>query len=1209
MSARQQQEGRGRLLFDIAMFVAVVGAAAALWARLPSLPVLVGGLTVAGAAHPPPVLTGIEGSGASRRIVPATPAQRRAVARHVRLSALRTLALPVGLRPARVCALAGLGAGVSAHCLAVVPPDGWPAWLVSWGPWANAVSAFVLVTGAGRVWRTTLSADEPGPGTPLAMVAKVPRWALAVVLLGGAVGWAVAGIVAEVAAYWVESVAQARLGGLMMGAACAVWATCRRSSWEGWRRRERARHQWEPRWTMVPKEEQPPVLVDRLVDGPLTVDTFRARPGRDLAYYVKASERLAAAVGDGSIVRVLPAPVADDSGRPSTCAVNPALFRVAVLDAGADETLVGDARLLAAFQWAGRWARVPKAGPAPVLLGRSVIGPYTVDLFDAPGRPSAEMLRMSSRVAVGVGAGVSAVVIPERDGGEPGTIHPTRFRVASCTPGTRVDVSTASLDEVRICIERFLTGAADHLHRDTIALRDLSLLTSGGPQVWRVDVTGGATGQLVGFMEQIAPALLDGATIILGDAEGASWAEAGMAEHVADLRVASEWSSHFGEVIKTGDVPPVPQAGLLDELDAGGVTLHRLPFASPQGKDIARDYLPLGQRLRTTMPQAPFLLITAIAPTEGVSAPGTRSDKFFEVVWSEQPVAPGPAALSPSRGGHPGNLIDPRDGATLVLAGMVDAAFRSVFKDDKVPQTVDAGCLTVSAPWIWRVRVRLYGGLSLVDLRAKIDRIAALMRVEWIRLRADGELVEIFVGAPPVSTTVAPAWTRTVAELDFEQAWASAGTVTRAGEVPTMVSASSLDGNDEVSVYTFSLPPGLSGTDVKDGIDKVASTIRAGFLQVVAQPDPSRVVLMSAAENPVPRSAAYDFDAADTLVRETRDVASTRIPWGIGVDGRPVVWDVEHTPHVLVLGITGTGKSVALTNAIYAAVLAEWDVIVIDPVKGGADFAALSPWLRGLGGGTLAQAEAMMRAVYAEVRRRKALAAKHGVPGIDRLPSEARPPHVLVTMDEFTSLILLETVHRARTNDPDVLAGYERADHENAQKASIGSLAGRIAREARSTGVHLALGTQVLKADTITRIPGGDLKNNLGRLLLGMPTPGERMSGLRRPELAPTLTQAPIGRGVWEATTSAAVEVQSWFAEFDEYAAQLASRGAPARDDWDVSAFMPKEEAAAYTEVEIAEANGAEMLDELVLDDLDPVVPEEETTTPDGPAPPVTGKA
>lgn len=424
-----------------------------------------------------------------------------------------------------------------------------------------------------------------------------------------------------------------------------------------------------------------------------------------------------------------------------------------------------------------------------------------------------------------------------------------------------------------------------------------------------------------------------------------------------------------------------------------------------------------------------------------------------------------------------------------------------------------------------------------------------------------------------------------------------------------MISASSLDGNDEVSVYTFSLPPGLSGTDVKDGIDKVASTIRAGFLQVVAQPDPSRVVLMSAAENPVPRSAAYDFDAADTLVRETRDVASTRIPWGIGVDGRPVVWDVEHTPHVLVLGITGTGKSVALTNAIYAAVLAEWDVIVIDPVKGGADFAALSPWLRGLGGGTLAQAEAMMRAVYAEVRRRKALAAKHGVPGIDRLPSEARPPHVLVAMDEFTSLILLETVHRARTNDPDVLAGYERADHENAQKASIGSLAGRIAREARSTGVHLALGTQVLKADTITRIPGGDLKNNLGRLLLGMPTPGERMSGLRRPELAPTLTQAPIGRGVWEATTSAAVEVQSWFAEFDEYAAQLASRGAPARDDWDVSAFMPKEEAAAYTEVEIAEANGAEMLDELVLDDLDPVVPEEETTTPDGPAPPVTGKA
>ena len=79
-----------------------------------------------------------------------------------------------------------------------------------------------------------------------------------------------------------------------------------------------------------------------------------------------------------------------------------------------------------------------------------------------------------------------------------------------------------------------------------------------------------------------------------------------------------------------------------------------------------------------------------------------------------------------------------------------------------------------------------------------------------------------------------------------------------------------------------------------------------------------------------------------------------RIPWGTGVDGRPVTWGVGDTAHALVLGITGTGKSVTLLAAVYTSLLAGWDVIVVDPVKGGADFAPLRPWLRNLGGQTVA---------------------------------------------------------------------------------------------------------------------------------------------------------------------------------------------------------------------------------------------------------------
>lgn len=1189
MAVRRQQEQSSRLPFVLALVVAVTGVGL-LWVRLPGLAVTVVALAVAGAVHPAPVLTGVEGTGGSRRAVPGTPSQKRAMARHTRLAELRMLPLPVGLWPVQTSALAGLGAAFVAGSLAVVPPSERGSWLAMWGPWVNGLAAFLLVSGVERVWRTTRSENEPGPGTPIELLASGSRECLVIVALLAVAGGVFGAALSASLRWWVSSVGLACAGMTLVGAACGVWTTCRKESWEPWQLREKARRQWGPRWAMVPKEEQPPALVERLVDGPLTVDTFRPRPGRDLAYYVKATPRLAAAVGGATTVRVLPAPVANEAGTPELGTVDPALFRIAMMPADADEGAVSDQDLLAAFQWADRWARVPKVNPAPVFLHRETVGPYVIDTFDAPGQPSSEMLRASSRVAVGVGAGLSTAVVPEQEEGRPGSIHPTRFRVAVCDPGERVDVSEADEDVVRMRLECFLTEAADDLHQDVVALTELELLTVDGAHVWGVELAEPASaGRLASLMEQIAPTLLDGSTIILGDTTAACWRDPGMARHVEILCVATEWAKRFKEVIKMGEIPPAAQVRYLETLEAGGVELHCLPFSSPQGKDIERDYLRLGQRLRTTMPQAPFLLITAIPPTEGNSAPGTRSDKFFEVVWSEQPVASGPADLAPSSLG-PCSCIDPRDGATLVLAGMVDTAFRAVFKDGQAPQTVDAECVTTCAPWIWRVSIRLYGGLGLTDLRRRVDRVAALMRADWIRVRSDGDLVELFVGAIPAASRVAPEHLRTVAELDFEQAWVDAKVLTATGEVPRMESMVPLDGNEQVTVYTFTLPAGLSETDVREGLKRVASTTRAGFLQIVAHDDPSKVVLMSAIHNPIPTRTAYDFESTDALVGHANGVGSAlSIPWGTGVDGRPVTWRVKDTPHALVLGITGTGKSVTLRSAVYATLLAGWDVLIIDPVKGGADFTGLSPWLRGLGGKNIAEAEAIMRAVCAEVKRRKMLLAKHGVPDIEHLPDDVRPEHMLVAVDEFTSLMLHETVRRTKTTDPEVLAGYEQAEHENAQRASIGSLAGRIAREARSSGVHLLLGTQVLKADTIARIPGGDLKNNLGRLLLGTPTQGERMSGLRQPETAPVMSEAPTGRGVWEATTSPAVEMQAWFATVEDFSQALRRHGIPPRANWDMKAFMSVEEAPAYAEVEIA--NGIEMLDELVLDDLSPWTP------------------
>ncbi|MBW3068959.1 hypothetical protein GZ998_05455 [Actinomyces sp. 594] len=684
----------------------------------------------------------------------------------------------------------------------------------------------------------------------------------------------------------------------------------------------------------------------------------------------------------------------------------------------------------------------------------------------------------------------------------------------------------------------------------------------------------------------LAPVLVDGQSLILGDAAGAHWADPDMGEHVADLTLAADWEAHFREALRPSQTPPVAQVRYLDTQTVAGVEVQRLPFASPQGQDVAATYLGLSQRLRTTMPSAPFLALLGMPPTEGQAAPGARSDKFFAVVWSTEPVPESPAELPPSA--MPSRSpFDGRDGATLVLAGQIDGAFRAVFAAKTAPELVDAQCLTRGGPYIWRATLRLYGGLSVADVRRRADRLAAILRAEWLRVRPAGDLVDLYVGAHPAQASPTPDSMRVLAELDFEQAFVDAGLVTPAGETPTLEDLTALEGNPDVQVHDFALPSGLSVREVTDKRDRLAASTGRGFLRILPGEGPSRMRVLAAARNPIPDAALYDAAATLRLITDSGRGGRLRMPWGVGLDGAPVTWDVGTTPHCLVLGPTGTGKTVLLTDALTGALLAGWETLVIDPVKGGADFTALGPFLRGLIG-TVDEAAQCLQAVYQQVLARKNLNAEHGAATIDDLPAGLRPPHMLIVIDEFTSLLLAEKTSRVRTSDPDVLAERAETDRLNAAKAQIASLVGRIGREARSAGVHILLGAQALRAQTLAAIPGNDLKTNTGRLLLGVASYGDLASALRRPEQTPVLTYAPPGRGVWESLNGVAVEVQGWYTPPSDLAAMLRDRGVAECEDWSLGATggASPTATAAYSELPPDETQEPVELRPLDLGDL-----------------------
>ncbi|WP_198588439.1 FtsK/SpoIIIE domain-containing protein [Geodermatophilus chilensis] len=148
----------------------------------------------------------------------------------------------------------------------------------------------------------------------------------------------------------------------------------------------------------------------------------------------------------------------------------------------------------------------------------------------------------------------------------------------------------------------------------------------------------------------------------------------------------------------------------------------------------------------------------------------------------------------------------------------------------------------------------------------------------------------------------------------------------------------------------------------------------------------------------------------------------------------------RHGPHALVAGTTGSGKSEFLQTLIAGLALAHppdrCSFLLVD-YKGGAAFAEAAELphtvglLTDLDGATTARA---LRSLTAELTRRAALLAAHGVPDLAALPDAVELARLVIIVDEFAGLA-------------------------EELPAFLSGLVG-IAQRGRSLGVHLVLATQ-----------------------------------------------------------------------------------------------------------------------------------------------------
>ena len=287
-----------------------------------------------------------------------------------------------------------------------------------------------------------------------------------------------------------------------------------------------------------------------------------------------------------------------------------------------------------------------------------------------------------------------------------------------------------------------------------------------------------------------------------------------------------------------------------------------------------------------------------------------------------------------------------------------------------------------------------------------------------------------------------------------------------------------------ITMFEYEPAPGIKLSKIASLADDVAMAMKALAIRIVA-PLPGRGVVGVEVPNEVRQTVwARDVFASS----EFRDQRHT-LPIMLGKDteGRPYVADLAKTPHLLVGGTTGSGKSVGI-NAMLVSLLMtrtpeELRLILVDPkmlefelykeiphllhpvVTNAALASKVLAWAceemdrryRMLGDWQVRNIEnfnAKVEAESADWTAEKARTYYPDWPEGSLLPTPKKLPYIVVVIDELADLMMV--------------AGKD-----------VETSIARIAQKARASGIHLIVATQRPSADVVTGLIRSNMPSRL----------------------------------------------------------------------------------------------------------------------------------
>ena len=259
-----------------------------------------------------------------------------------------------------------------------------------------------------------------------------------------------------------------------------------------------------------------------------------------------------------------------------------------------------------------------------------------------------------------------------------------------------------------------------------------------------------------------------------------------------------------------------------------------------------------------------------------------------------------------------------------------------------------------------------------------------------------------------------------------------------------------------ITQYELTVEPGVKISRIVNLSDNIALALAAPSIRIIA-PIPGKSVIGIE----VPNQSRQMVSLKDVVTQKRFQQAKEILPVALGksIFGQPVITDLTLTPHLLIAGATGSGKSVCV-NAIICSLLIKClpsalRFLMIDPKMVELNVYNGIPHLLCPVITNPKKAASSLRWIHNEMESRYHLLEKYGVRNIhsyNNIIQEKQAssligtlPYIVVVIDEFSDLMMV-----ARKDVEDSIS--------------------RLASMSRAVGIHLILATQRPSVDVITGV-------------------------------------------------------------------------------------------------------------------------------------------